>query len=173
MASEPVLTGKKWKSEDSLLFEAQMAGVMDEVGKVLGSQVAKMRQRVVDTKTMMKNMANEVRAHKKMLEKDRKELEKRKRKEGGGADDDRDRIAPGMQRLPGDKDSKKHSKKDGKKEKESKKSKSSKKSSHKKKSSKDSKDHKKEKDSKKDKKRKRDSDSDSSDSSDSEGDDDE
>jgi hypothetical protein len=34
-----------------------MAGVMDEVGGILGNQVSKMRQRVDDTKEMMKRMA--------------------------------------------------------------------------------------------------------------------
>lgn len=51
-----MLTGKKWKSTDSQLFEEEMAGAMDEVGGILGKQVAKMRQRVDDTKEMMKRM---------------------------------------------------------------------------------------------------------------------
>ena len=50
------MTGKKWKSADSQLFEDEMAGAMNEVGGILGNQMIKMQQRVHDTKEMMKKM---------------------------------------------------------------------------------------------------------------------
>jgi hypothetical protein len=51
-----VLTGKKWKSTDSQFFEEEMAGAMDEIGGILGAQMTKMKNRVNDTKEMMKRM---------------------------------------------------------------------------------------------------------------------
>lgn len=51
-----MLTGKKWKSTDSQFFEEEMAGAMDEIGGILGAQMTKMKNRVNDTKEMMKRM---------------------------------------------------------------------------------------------------------------------